>query len=347
MINDVCLIIPSYNPDKKLFEGFLNKAVKNFSNIIVINDGSKKELLPIFDEFKERFKTVSFIRHNINLGKGRALKTAFNYYLNNFPDCVGIVQADCDGQHSIEDTMACANAMKENPQNLILGTRNFNDKNVPKKSMLGNKITRNVFKIFVGMRITDTQTGLRAMSNDLVKTFLQTKGERFEYETEMLIDCKANNIKITEVPIQTIYIKKNETSKFNPWKDSVIIYKLFGKYIFASISSFIVDIALFNLFLLLQSNSDFANKILLATVLARILSSLFNFAVNAKMVFKNSSKTSFIKYVALALVQMLISGFAVQALSTVIPWNTTIIKIIVDVLIFIANFIIQREFVFK
>lgn len=347
MINDVCLIIPAYNPDEQLFIDFLGKAIRNFYNIIVIDDGSDEEYKNIFDKIHIRFPKIKILEHGVNLGKGRALKTAFNYYLNKYSDCIGVVQADCDGQHDIDDIVKCARKLYFEPDKFILGVRDFSSDDVPKKSKYGNNITKYVFKLFIGINISDTQTGLRAMSNKLIKIFLPIKGERYEYETNVLIECKEKNIEISEVPIKTIYIEKNQTSKFNPLKDSLMIYKLFGKYIFASLSAFVIDIILFNLFIVLVNNIEFSYKIVVATILARIISSLYNFKINAKMVFKNMNKNSFIKYVILVLIQMMVSAFSVQFLSRVLPINTTVIKIIVDAIIFMVNFVVQREIVFK
>ena len=347
MINDVCLIIPAYNPDEKLFFDFLEKAVNNFEKIIVINDGSKAECREIFEKIEQQYHNIKILKHSVNLGKGRALKTAFNEYLNYYPDCIGIVQADCDGQHDIDDAVNCAEVLRENPQCLVLGYRDFNDKIVPIKSKYGNKITRLIFRLFIGIKIKDTQTGLRAISNENIKQFIATPGERYEYETNILIDCKSDNIEIKEVPIKTIYIEKNQTSKFNPIKDSLAIYKLFAKYIFSSLSAFVIDIILFNIFINILKGVNVDNKIVYATILARIISSLYNFKINAKMVFKNMNKGSFIKYIVLVLIQMLVSAVSVELLSRVIGINVTIIKIIVDMVIFMVNFVVQREIVFK
>ena len=349
MIEDVCLIIPAYNPDEELFINFLDKAVNSFTNIIVINDGSKEENNGIFNKISDKYPDVTLLKHSVNLGKGRALKTAFNHYLNEYSNCVGIVQADCDGQHDIEDVINCANTLKENPHCLILGSRNFDEKDVPMKSKYGNKITRLIFKLFIGITIKDTQTGLRAIGNDLLKQFISTYGERYEYETNVLIDCKTNNIEIKEVPIKTIYIEKNQTSKFNPIKDSFMIYKLFAKYIFSSLSAFVIDIILFSIFInvFTNINLDDKTKILFATILARIISAFYNFKINAKVVFKNMTKSSYIKYAILVLIQMFVSAFGVTYLSRKIGIDLTGIKVIVDMIIFIVNFVIQREFVFK
>lgn len=349
MIDDVCLIIPAYNPDEELFLNFLEKSIINFKNIIVINDGSEKQYDSVFENIRIHYPNIRILKHSVNLGKGRALKTAFNDYLNEYPNCIGIVQADCDGQHDIEDVINCAKTLRENQNCLILGSRNFDDKEVPKKSKYGNKLTRLIFKLFIGITIKDTQTGLRAIGNELLKQFISTFGERYEYETNILIDCKTNNIEIKEIPIKTIYIDKNQTSKFNPIKDSLMIYKLFAKYIFSSLSAFVIDIILFSIFISMFTNFDMENKmrILCATVIARIISSLYNFKINAKIVFKNMTKSSYIKYAILVIIQMFVSAYGVAYLSKKIGIDLTGIKIIVDMIIFMVNFIVQREFVFK
>lgn len=347
MINDVCVIIPAFNPDEKLFVKFAKEVVQNFSKIVVVNDGSDEECNSIFEKVAQVSSNIVILKHSVNLGKGRALKTAFNYVLNAYPDCVGSVAADCDGQHGIDDVIKCAESLKENPSSLVIGVRDFNKKDVPFKSRYGNKITRIIFKLFIGLSIKDTQTGLRALSNELMRIFMNTNGERYEYETNMLIECKQNNISIEQVPISTIYIEKNQTSKFNPIKDSLSIYKLFGKYIISALSSFVIDIILFNIFLMLLNKYDVPNGIIIATVVARIISSLCNFKINAKMVFKNMNKTSLIRYIILVILQMIVSAFTVDYLSKFIPINVTVIKIIVDLIIFVVNFVVQREFVFK
>ncbi len=346
MIDNICVVIPAYNPEKKVFLDFLKKLCKEFSKIVVVNDGSNSKYDEVFNKIQN--ENIIVLKHNVNLGKGRASKTAFNYVLNEYPDCKGIVEADCDGQHSVKDIIKCSNALLKNESSLVLGVRDFSQKDVPPKSKFGNKLTRNIFKIFIGLNIQDTQTGLRAIGVKFMKHLMNTKGERYEFETNMLIECKLNNINIIQVPISTIYIDKNKNSKFNPIKDSLSIYKLFAKYILSSISSFIIDIVLFNLLFLLLNNFKINNNIVIATVIARIFSSLYNFAVNAKMVFRNNfNKKSLLKYIILVIVQMFISAFSVDYLSKIIQINVVWVKIIVDMLIFVANFIIQRECVFK
>jgi len=343
--DDVFVVIPTLDPNEDIMSQFMDKLTKSFSNIVVVNDGSNEKHDKYFASLEK--KKVIVLKNHINYGKGRSLKTALNYILNNYPKCKAIVTADSDGQHSVEDILKVAKSTKKHPNSYVLGCRNFKQENVPFKSRYGNVITRNIFKIFVGLKITDTQTGLRGMSPEVAKKFLATAGERFEYETNTLIECKEKNIPIQEEVIKTIYINDNSESHFNPIKDSARIYKLFIKYIFSAISSFVLDIVLFAIFMKVLPE-DIKCKIVVSTICARVISSLYNYLVNSRMVFKSAGKTSIIKYFILVIVQMFASGLIVDTLSKhVFSFNPTVIKIIVDSVIFVVNFFIQREWVFK
>lgn len=346
-MDDIVIIIPAYKPHKEIMQDFIERLQNHFKNIVVVDDGSGEKYKEFFKMLEQQ--KIQVLKHNINLGKGRAIKTAFNFCLNTYPNIKGAITADCDGQHYIKDIIKCAKKLKENPNKLVIGTRNFNEKQVPFKSKYGNKITRTMFSTFVGIKITDTQSGLRAFGIENMKKFLETAGERYEYETNMLIECKEKEIEIVEVPITTVYIKNNELSHFNPIKDSIMIYKLFIKYIISALSSFVLDILIFTLLvkLLPETNSEIITKIVISTIIARIISSIYNFIINSKIVFKSKNNTSTIKYFILVVIQMFISAFAVSKIFSIIKINSTIIKIIIDTIIFIINFIIQREWVFK
>lgn len=341
-MDKVFIVIPTLDPDEEIMLRFLEELKCEFKNILVINDGSKS----IHDKFFNKLKKdgIKVIRHYKNFGKGRALKNAFNYLLNEYPDIKGCITCDCDGQHSVKDIKKCAASLLKNEDKLILGVRNFDLDYVPEKSKYGNKITRNIFKIFIGLDISDTQTGLRALSKKLMESFMDLAGERYEYETNMLIECKNENIKIKEVEIETIYLDSNANSHFNPLKDSIMIYKLFLKYFLSSFSSFILDIILFmGIFGALEINY----KILAATILARVVSSIYNYIINSNVVFKNLSVSSLIKYYILAIIIMLISGCFVTYFYNLLGISIIFIKIVVDSILWIFNIIVQREFVFK
>ena len=175
---NIPVIIPSYEPDDKLLGLIdeLNNA--GLSPIVVVDDGSEAAKFgDIFDKVKEKGAIV--LKHAVNMGKGRALKTAFNYCLNEFPEIAGVVTADSDGQHGPDDIKKCMQALLENPTALVLGVRDFNQGGIPARSVFGNKTTSRVMKVLLGMTISDTQTGLRGIGTECMRYLRTEDGERF------------------------------------------------------------------------------------------------------------------------------------------------------------------------
>ena len=346
---EVPVVIPSYEPDEKLPALLKELKAVGFRNIVLVDDGSGGEYGHFFQE-AENLYGCHVLHHAVNQGKGRALKTAFNYCLGTFGNMPGVITADSDGQHSPECILACVDAMLAHPEALILGCRCFEGEEVPTRSEFGNKCTRAVMKYLTGITVSDTQTGLRGISASFMEMLLMVKGERFEFETNMLLETKARQIPIVEVPIRTIYIAENETSHFNPIKDSVKIYMIFGKFLFSSLSSSVVDLALFSLFCLLLKDMRWGSitYITVATVFARILSALYNYLMNLKVVFQSDSpiKTTLPRYVLLAAVQMSLSAFLVGKLYPLFGGLEVLVKMPVDILLFFLSYVIQREFVY-
>ena len=165
------VIIPSLEPDEKLPRLLEQLHEAGIQNIVLVDDGSGPAYAHFFEEAQKRWG-CPVLRHAVNLGKGRALKTAFNYCLNTWPDAPGCVTADSDGQHTPACILKVMKALTDRPDALILGCRNFDEKDVPLRSSFGNKCTRFVFKALVGLAITDTQTGLRAIPTAFMKKLL-------------------------------------------------------------------------------------------------------------------------------------------------------------------------------
>ncbi|MBO6239860.1 MAG: bifunctional glycosyltransferase family 2/GtrA family protein [Butyrivibrio sp.] len=347
---NIPIIIPAYEPDEKLVKLVeeLNRA--ELKPIVVVNDGSDKDKFGgIFSKVRENGAVV--LEHAVNMGKGRALKTAFNYCLNRYEDLKGVITADSDGQHTLEDIRKCIDVLLRNPDTLVLGVRNFDESGIPARSVFGNKVTRRIMKLLVGIAITDTQTGLRGIGPDFMRYLLTEDGERFEFETNMLIATKDQGIKIIEVPIRTIYLEENKSSHFNPIVDSVRIYAIFLKFLFSSLSSSVVDMVMFSIFCAVFRNVPLAiGYIMVATILARVISAVYNFLINYKIVFKGKGDTAMaaVKYFLLAVCIMLLSGLFVtvgHGLFSGLP--EIVVKVPVDCLLFLLSFIVQREVVYK
>lgn len=347
------VLIPTLNPNEALIE-YVDKLINaRFTSILIIDDGSSLGHQHIFTELDKRNETIIH-RHVINLGKGRALKNGFNFFLNmpNFAEFSGIITVDSDGQHAVADVISIRNLLNDKKNTLLLGSRNFNKSNVPIKSKFGNKLTSKMFQLFYGKKLSDTQTGLRALSTDSVINFISLSGERFEYETNMLIEATYKEIAITELEIETIYIDDNSETHFRPIKDSLAIYgvlfRTFLKYMGSSFMSFLLDIILFQL-LVTTLIMGVNEKILFATIGARTVSSLFNYLSNKNIVFQNSNSYSktLVKYFGLVLVQMVCSALLVTGLYSMFHLNETVLKVFVDSFLFFISFRIQKLIIFK
>ena len=349
---NVSVIIPSLNPDDKLINVVDSLIEYGFDDIILINDGSDEAHMEEFN-YLEKYKQCKILTHEVNKGKGRALKTAFDYCIANRLDIDGVVTVDGDNQHKAKDILNCVKVMKENKNNIILGVRDFKAENVPVKSRIGNVMTSFIFKFACGLNISDTQTGLRVIPRQYLQLFTEIKGERFEYETNMLLEFKHSDIPYKEVKIETVYIEENASTHFNPIKDSIKIYGVIFKFLFSSIMSSVIDLSAFTLFsFLLINRMDKYASILIATVFARVISSLFNFSFNRKAVFKSekSIKNSFVRYYILCVCQLLVSYGLVYLVTEALSLGgglTVVSKAVIDTILFMISFRIQRKWVFQ
>lgn len=351
-MSNCAIIIPALNPPEGLIE-YVKALLENcIPQIIIVNDGSKKELTYIFNELSQ-LKGCTVLTHEKNKGKGRALKTAFHYFLDEHNELRGVITADADGQHSILDVLKIAKELG-NTDNLILGVRDFRGSNVPARSYIGNRITSFLYQLFYGTKLRDTQTGLRGIPKEIVSQIVNLKGERYEYEINMLIFARKIGVEIDEIPIQTLYFNNNSGSHYNSIKDSLRVFsKLISgllTYSFSTLTSGFIDIATFillNSFIL--AALPLQVRLLIGTVAARSLSSSYNFFMNRRYVFKGENKLteSIIKY------YILFFGFIfssyILVLSAKLFMNTNIIltKILIDALQGILSYKLQLNWVYK
>lgn len=345
-MENIVIVIPSLEPDKKLLTLLETIRAKQPITIpiVIVDDGSRSSFENTFQIAKDKFDCV-IIKHEQNFGKGRALKTAMNYVLENFGSAKGIVTIDSDGQHQYKDMVICVDAFNVYSDALIMGVRSFDGK-VPLRSKFGNLLTRKIMKATTGINLVDTQTGLRVIPRFFIENLVNIPGERFEYEMSMLLEAKKQNVMIVEVPIKTIYIEENQSSHFHAFFDSIAIYAVFMRYLFSSVVSFFIDISLFSLIIYFIGESNF-QTIILASYIARSISSLFNYLVNNYIVFKTSSSNSLIKYYSLVIVQTFVSSLLVSMVHNMLMnFSPTILKVVIDLLLFLISFYVQKKWVF-
>lgn len=348
---DVTIVLPSLNPDEKLnlvVDGLVDAG---FKDIVLVNDGSDEAHMEPFRR-AVMHPEVTLLTHEVNKGKGRALKTAFSYVISNRPDSKGVITVDGDNQHTVKDITACGKNMIEKDK-VTLGCRDFSGKDVPWKSKVGNISTSLVFRLFCRIKISDTQTGLRAIPMRHLPLMCEVEGERFEYETQMLFAFKNNGIEFDEVKIETVYLEENASTHFDPIKDSIKIYKIIFKFMFSSGTSFLIDYGIYSLLvILIGQNLERSLRLFIATFVARAVSSIYNYTMNKKVVFKSKASVgkSLAKYYTLCVLQAGASYGLVYLLSQLCEAKSfleMVFKLIVDVVLFAISFQIQRKWVFK
>ena len=357
-LSRISVVLPSLDPDEKLTAVIDGLLEVGFQDIILVNDGSKPENIHYFEDAARLHPEVHVLTHEVNKGKGAALKNAFRWFLENRPDYLGVVTVDGDNQHHPEDTKACCDQMMKSGH-VVLGCRDFTQKDVPARSSFGNKTTSAIFKIFCGITLSDTQTGLRAIPTQFLPTFCEVKGDRFEYETNMLLAMKDHGILFDEQKIRTVYIEENKSSHFRVIRDSWRIYRLilshFFRYTVSSLVSAVVDVSAFALLSHLTKNllAGFALTAVPA-VAARVISSLLNFYMNKKLVFQTDVHTgkALLRYYMLAVPMMIaqvLLTHGVYALFSIAPaaeFLRSLIYTVVMIFLFLVSYMVQQRWVF-
>ena len=336
------VIIPAYKPDKTLVT--ITEQLWTYGcQILVVDDGSGKEYQKIFDKVRN---ICIVLKHLENRGKGAAIKTALRYIKEEMWDSGLIGIMDCDGQHLPKDMLKLLKVSGMHRKTLVLGVRHVG-KEMPLKSRLGNQITRAVFKIVSGVKVSDTQTGLRAFDAEMIPDLLSVKGERYEYEMNVLMTCAKAKIPIEEVSISTIYRdKNNSTSHFRSFMDSVRIYKDILKFTFSSFSSFVLDYLLFSLLTLFMPHTVVYT--LLANIAARIVSAFYNYSMNCRFVFhtKRKAKTA-VHYFALAGVILIMNNLILEIFTQIFYISIYPGKLLTECILFIFSWLIQKFVIFR
>lgn len=353
----VAIVIPSLNPDGKLPDYVAALRARTDAPIILVDDGSDDAHRGVFAQCAAAASGVTLLTHEVNRGKGRALKTAFAHLLEHCKPLAGCVTADSDGQHLPEDVMRCAEALRANPGALVLGCRTFSLSHVPFRSRFGNTFIRAFFALATGRRFLDTQTGLRAIPADFMRELLECPGERFDYETRMLLALGSRPL--VQLPIETVYLEGNKSSHFSPLRDSTKILGIvlghilsrLGRFAAASLASFAVDIAVFKLLHAVVFEDLAVGRLAISVVLARLVSSVFNYVANWLFVFGGArSRRSLAKYAALACAILAASYLLTAALTDLSGWagrHVATTKAAVDLALFLASFGVQRLFIFS
>ncbi|MGI5850104.1 MAG: GtrA family protein [Christensenellales bacterium] len=339
----LAILIPAYKPESSLINLSQELIAQGFNEIIIVNDGSGLGYEQIFIQLREMGCRI--LEHAVNMGKGRALKTGMNDLLVHNTQIVGVITADADGQHLVKDIVNVGNELLNSHNTIVLGKRTFSG-NVPLKSRFGNTITKNVYNFISGQKLNDTQTGLRGLPYSSLKNLLTLKGERYEYEMNVLLEASNYQLNIKEIDIETVYLNGNINSHFNPLTDSWRIYRLIILFGGSSLFAFLVDFLIFTLITIILPGVLWA-----AVVGARVVSSFVNFFVNRNIIFSNKNQSGNLQKHLLGyftlVIFILAANYGLITLFTSVGINVFLSKIITELLLFFVSFSVQKRIIFK
>ena len=309
------------------------------TSIIVVDDGSGPDYAQIFDAARS-FATV--LTHKENRGKGAALKTGLSYIEKTYIDkpysensCSGespikerfdpdavIVTMDADGQHRVSDAMRICAVVR---------------------SRFGNAMTRLVYRLSTGLKVYDTQTGLRAFHIQLLPRMLEIPGERYEYEMNVLLELAKARTPIIEEEIETIYLDNNSSSHFDTIWDSLRVYREILRFSASSLAGFLVDYAMYSALILTTGSLRLSN------IAARVVSASVNYTLNRKFVFRSRCGilSSALSYFLLAAAILACNTLVLEYLVGSLGIGRLFAKILTELLFFAISWSVQRSFIFK
>ena len=334
------VLIPAYEPAAD-FPSFVSELIdRGAQRVVVVDDGSGPACRTIFHEVAA-LPGVRVLRHATNLGKGAALKTGINAILCEYGDFSVVVTADADLQHHPDDVIAVGQYGEEHPDALVLGVRSFTTA-VPSRSRFGNLVTRSVLRVVVGQKVTDTQTGLRALPYHLLPAMLKLGSQGYDFELDVLLLCRERRVAILERPIRTIYANGNASSHFNPLLDSMRIYFVLLRFATISLCTAVLDNIIFTA--VLASTASVVES----QACARIVAMLFNFVVVKRMVFRSEGRIArqILGYVTLVAVSGTVSFSLIRMFQTYFGLGVLRAKLCAEAILFLANFFIQRDVIF-
>lgn len=347
--------IPAFEPGPELV-ALVDALVGEGVDVLVIDDGSGPRFRVTFDRCE--LIGADVVSLPVNRGKGSALRVAFARAQELHPGA-GVVTADADGQHTPADIRLIRTALEglgalvdhhgagtgaaRSP--IVLGVRAFTG-GVPLRSRLGNAVSALAFRVASGVRLGDTQTGLRGIPAVHLDWAQQLPGDRYEYEASMLMRAAKDGIGLHQIPIETVYEPGNPTSHFRPIRDSArvlapVVGPMLG-FMGSSFSTFLLDTLLF------WALTAAGLPIWGALTAARLVSSTANFSLNRWVVFRGTRRpllASVLGYGAVSAV-VLLGGIGVVSGLSAIGIPVLIAKLIADLGLFALSYAAQRFVVF-
>jgi glycosyltransferase involved in cell wall biosynthesis len=216
----VAALIPCYFEGKRIRE-VATRTLANLDTVLVVDDGSDDATAA-----QARAAGAEVIRHEVNAGKGAAIKTGLRE-LSGRHEIEYILVLDGDGQHLPEEIPHFLDAAERTGAAMLVGSRMNDLKAMPFVRKMTNLFMSSQISAVCGQEIPDTQCGFRMFHRELASALSEASSTKYDYETEMLVIASRRGYKIAAVPVSTIY--GDEKSKIHPVRDTLRFFKLMSR----------------------------------------------------------------------------------------------------------------------
>ena len=351
------IVIPALNPPASLVSYAAGLMEAGFPDIIVVNDGSRTDKLPVFLKLRRMGCTV--VDHEMNRGQGFALRTGFQYYLEHFGGrSDGIITINCDRFIPPEDIRTVGSSLHNEQAMgsfaLVVGTRDMSGKLVSDYDYRMGGVMKLLYHMLMGVRLNDPLSGVFGIPDMHIKKCIEIAGDGYAYETAMTMSFE--KIGFLQVPIGYAPYEEGSERKYHKGFDTVrILYTIFKKFILYSITSVsasILDVILFSIFTGITFRGN-PMAIIYATICARVISASVNYLLTKRFVFHFKSATaegtaqSAGAFMVLTAAQCICSALIVSGVKLLLGGNPVGIKVLVDTILFFVSYKIQHKYIFK
>ena len=219
----IFVVIPAKNEDRYINDLICQIQDLGFDNIILVNDSSTD----MTRQYAEQHQGVTVLDHVINLGPGAATQTGIAYSANNNADI--ILTIDADLQHNPKDLVRLSKHLQQNSCDLVIGSRFLKNNNIPNTRIIYNKLANIVSFFLTGKMLTDSQSGLKAISGRLART-MDLNYDGFEFCMEIIKHAKHTRARIDEIPVDVVYTKETTAKGQNLRSGINMISPLFSPF---------------------------------------------------------------------------------------------------------------------
>ena len=357
MESNAVIVIPAYNPPAS-FSQYVNDLVdEGFSRIVIVNDGSRTDKLPVF--FKVKRAGAVVIDHAQNMGQGAAMRTGFQYYMDHYQgQSDGVITLNADRQLPAADAAKIASSLHNEQEMgsfaLVVGTRNLLGKNVSDYDYNMGGVMKLLYHMLMGVRLNDPLSGVFGIPDMRVAQCLDIGGDGYSYATSMTMSFE--KIGFLQVPVSYVNYEEGVERSFRKVKDTIwILFTIFKKFIFYSVTSLsasILDVILFGIFTSVTFRGN-PMAIIYSTICARVISASMNYLLTKHFVFhfKSDSAQETTKsagaFFLLSAMQCICSALVVSAMKFLLGGNVIGIKVLVDAILFFVSYKIQHKYIFK